>query len=134
MEVSHVSRRWRSVAVHTGGLWTNIFITCRQSAELVSLYLKRSSSYPLDVALKPDCRYHNEPFDLSPFCSIIIPHTEYDNLFCIPLMNSTLCCLIILFSGRTFLSCEGWLLTGVNASALRIIIPHQASSLAVHHS
>jgi len=74
MEVSHVARRWRNVAVHTGALWTNIFITCRQSPQLISLYLKRSGSHPLYVTLIPDGQRHYESFDMSPFRNIIIPH------------------------------------------------------------
>ena len=73
MEVSHVSRRWRSVAVNAGALWTNMSVTCRRSSEVICLYLKRSGSYPLYVTFNLDGR-PRESFNISPFRNNIIPH------------------------------------------------------------
>ena len=79
MEVSHVSRRWRSMAVNAGALWTNISVTCWRLSEVICLYLKRSGSYPLYVTLNPDGRH--EYFDISPFRNNIIPHIHAYNIF-----------------------------------------------------
>ena len=54
MGVSHVSRRWRNVAVHTGALWTDIFITFRQSSQLIS------KGHALEFSVKSGLPYGRE--------------------------------------------------------------------------
>lgn len=47
--ISHVSRRWRSLAVTTPGLWTHACISPAISATTLAAYVSRSSPLPLDV-------------------------------------------------------------------------------------
>jgi hypothetical protein len=46
---SHVSRRWRHVAIHTPALWTNIFACSLQSLGRVEAFILRSAEYNLDI-------------------------------------------------------------------------------------
>jgi hypothetical protein len=51
--VSHVSRRWRSVALQTHRLWTEVSANIWSSAvELLDLYLARSGSCLLDIRIE----------------------------------------------------------------------------------
>ncbi|KJA28892.1 hypothetical protein HYPSUDRAFT_61726 [Hypholoma sublateritium FD-334 SS-4] len=49
VQLSHVSRRWREVALTTPALWTNISITSRKSKKWVGSYLQRSGCLPLCI-------------------------------------------------------------------------------------
>ncbi|KIM71325.1 hypothetical protein PILCRDRAFT_17171 [Piloderma croceum F 1598] len=51
--LSHVSHRFRALAVHTPSLWVNICISKWgiRSKELLALYLTRSQELPLNIAL-----------------------------------------------------------------------------------
>lgn len=49
VQLSHVSRRWREVALTTLALWTNISITSRKSKKWVGSYLQRSGCLPLCI-------------------------------------------------------------------------------------
>ncbi|RDB27395.1 hypothetical protein Hypma_004349 [Hypsizygus marmoreus] len=54
ISLSHVSSRWRHVALSTGGLWTNIILTFPVSRAQISCavsWLRRSQSHPLDIFL-----------------------------------------------------------------------------------
>src|ERR1700733_9249436 len=51
--VSSVSRRWRSVALRTPQLWTDLQLDVSRSAEdLLDLYLRRSKICLLDITFK----------------------------------------------------------------------------------
>jgi hypothetical protein len=51
--VSHVSRHWRSVALQTNRLWTEVSTNIWSSAvELLDLYLERSGSCLLDITIE----------------------------------------------------------------------------------
>ncbi|KAK1233648.1 hypothetical protein PQX77_003192 [Marasmius sp. AFHP31] len=58
VKVSHVSQRWRQIALGTGTLWTSIFVKRGACHEAVSAYLQRSSESPLDVII-----VHDRPLD-----------------------------------------------------------------------
>ncbi|KAK1232666.1 hypothetical protein PQX77_003193 [Marasmius sp. AFHP31] len=74
IQVSHVSQRWRQIALGTGALWTTIFVQPGASHEAVSAYLERSSGSLLDVIIVCDgppyddderSRAHQKTFDLA---------------------------------------------------------------------
>lgn len=52
--VSHVSRRWRYVAINLAALWSNIYIVPFQSLKLLEIYLARSQQRLLDIAFSLD--------------------------------------------------------------------------------
>jgi hypothetical protein len=83
VDISHVSRRWRDVAISLPNLWTNIHIFADYSSAWVPMYLERSKSCPLDlrinfwdadVRLGDDSRAR-EAMVIS-VLSLILPHTE----------------------------------------------------------
>jgi hypothetical protein len=49
--VSQVTRRWRDVATRTPLLWTEVHILPMPAFDLVSLYLARSKSLPIDLRI-----------------------------------------------------------------------------------
>ncbi|KAF8499378.1 hypothetical protein JB92DRAFT_3099309 [Gautieria morchelliformis] len=51
--VSHVSRRWRNVALQTPRLWSYIYLDpCTSTMELLNIYLERSSGHLLDISVR----------------------------------------------------------------------------------
>lgn len=53
---SHVSSRWRSIAINTPSFWTNIFITSRKDIGRAASYLERSDQRSIDVTYYPHIR------------------------------------------------------------------------------
>ncbi|KAJ6495197.1 hypothetical protein C8R45DRAFT_1133489 [Mycena sanguinolenta] len=54
MTISHTCRRWQQIALGTGSLWTNIILTFPSTEKQLirtSIWLKRSTTYPLDILL-----------------------------------------------------------------------------------
>jgi len=51
---SHVSRRWRGVAVSTAALWSNVYIMHFQNLKSVETYLGRSQGHLLDIRFAID--------------------------------------------------------------------------------
>ncbi|KDQ10300.1 hypothetical protein BOTBODRAFT_36405 [Botryobasidium botryosum FD-172 SS1] len=74
MSVSHVSRRWRDVALGTPTLWTRIS-TIRK--ELIEVFLIRSKTAPLEIIFWTKSKIEGEP-DIGPalsdFLAPLLPH------------------------------------------------------------
>jgi hypothetical protein len=51
IKLSHVSQRWRELALNSPNLWRNITVYSIQQEDLIEQYLERSQSQPLDVTL-----------------------------------------------------------------------------------
>ena len=64
--ISHVSRRWRGVAINTSRLWTKIRILLSTKQDLIDTYLHRSNESRLDLLL-----YIKSQFP--PFSQILAP-------------------------------------------------------------
>ncbi|KDQ63913.1 hypothetical protein JAAARDRAFT_187313 [Jaapia argillacea MUCL 33604] len=58
--ISHISRRWREVAIHTPELWMNISLNVcsRKRFALGRLYLDRSLPHPVDVFISANRRVY----------------------------------------------------------------------------
>ncbi|KAI0074911.1 hypothetical protein K474DRAFT_1664920 [Panus rudis PR-1116 ss-1] len=51
IDISHVCKRWRAVAINTSQLWTNILLTGAESVDHLMRYLERSKARPLRIML-----------------------------------------------------------------------------------
>ncbi|KAJ6535424.1 hypothetical protein B0H19DRAFT_1383033 [Mycena capillaripes] len=78
---SRVNRRWRTVALDSPELWTNIRISHRsRSFHWGSVFVRRSGSYPLDISINLESyRVQNKiaydaPIPLSKALTIVGPH------------------------------------------------------------
>lgn len=71
--VSHISKRWRHVAINMPGLWTKVIVTFRPHGfDVASLYLKRSKLSALNLFVNLRKAYTAE--DVTSVCQLIIPH------------------------------------------------------------
>lgn len=69
--ISHVSRWWRSIAINSPTLWTQIEVNDSEaSSTLASVYLERSSQSPLDV------KYSRSHSSIQTFTDMILPHID----------------------------------------------------------
>ncbi|KAG8909585.1 hypothetical protein FRC02_007716 [Tulasnella sp. 418] len=48
-----VSRRWRAIAIEYPGIWSNVHIKGHDSHLKIDVWLQRSKSLPLDIAIHP---------------------------------------------------------------------------------
>jgi F-box-like len=57
--VSHVSRRWRAVALQTPGLWSYICLSpYRSTIDLLDIYIERSRGFLLDINFRMNPMFH----------------------------------------------------------------------------
>ena len=104
MILSHVTGCWRSVALNTPQLWTNIHITSQDSCQvqMADAYLSRSGALPLTIHLVIDnfdlevaSAYHNLIAHLPRWSRLWLHcHWQVDlDKFLAPIENSTAPCL-----------------------------------------
>ena len=58
--VSHVSCRWREVAINLAALWSTIYVAAYQPLDMLEAYLVRSKRRLLDIDVQID-QYPNVP-------------------------------------------------------------------------
>lgn len=79
---SHVTRRWRFVAIHVAALWSHIDIMHFQNLKLVETYLQRSQGHLLDIRFAIDLPpWKTENSNLTLSLAMLIPHVERWRLF-----------------------------------------------------
>ncbi|KAJ7595386.1 hypothetical protein C8J56DRAFT_922195 [Mycena floridula] len=89
LTISHVSRRWRKIALATGSLWTDIILTFPTSPAQqtkAATWISRSRTYPLDIYLDfrdPDWTWdddeHTHAFrwqDMEIVLRFLLPHVK----------------------------------------------------------
>ncbi|KAJ7585416.1 hypothetical protein C8J56DRAFT_862002 [Mycena floridula] len=88
LAISHVSRRWRKIALATGSLWTNIILTFPTSPAQqtkAATWISRSRTYPLDIYLDfrdPDWAWDDEHAhafrwqDMEIVLRFLLPHVK----------------------------------------------------------
>jgi hypothetical protein len=73
--LSHVTRRWRDIAICAGFLWIDIDISPPWMTEMVEAYLIRSGSYPIDVSfIIPPPHKIGSISEIDRVFSLITPH------------------------------------------------------------
>ena len=78
IRVSHVSQRWRNIALQTPRIWTNICrVSYQQCLDSITAYLERSKAVTLDLYISTGSQDGNlhEDIMIIPFCQLINPHT-----------------------------------------------------------
>lgn len=91
--VSHVTQRWRDVAINLSSLWCNIDITPFQSIDLLQMYLVRSQKRPLAIDFKLGASMDatmKEDESLAPSLVMLIAHVDRWRTFTVRHSYSTI--------------------------------------------
>lgn len=95
--ISHVSRHWREVALHTPSLWSTIRMDENTSyPKLLDAYLDRSGACPLDIVVDyryryPEPRIFRETFYLHK----ILPHIDRWHSLWVGAASNEIACIIL---------------------------------------
>lgn len=73
--VSHVTRRWRTIALGTPALWNYILrVPSRRSLDRISTYIHRSNALPVDFYFISGEYREERSGDITGFCDLMKPH------------------------------------------------------------